>query len=92
MDGPCYQTVQKEIPRFLRMDDPGGDPGQTPLHCEDLEGMEHVNTLPGIPPYVRGPVTTMYAGKPWTILQYAGFSIHPREQKNPIQSILHQKE
>lgn len=41
---------------------------------EDLEGMEHVNTLPGLPPYVRGPMTTMYAGRPWTIRQYAGFS------------------
>jgi methylmalonyl-CoA mutase len=42
--------------------------------AEDLESMEHVNTLPGLPPYVRGPVATMYAGRPWTIRQYAGFS------------------
>ncbi len=46
-----------------------------PLYtAEDLEGMEHVNTLPGFPPYVRGPMATMYAGRPWTIRQYAGFS------------------
>ncbi len=46
-----------------------------PLYtAEDLEGMEHVNTLPGLAPYVRGPMTTMYAGRPWTIRQYAGFS------------------
>jgi len=46
-----------------------------PLYtAEDLEGMEHINTLPGLPPYIRGPVATMYAGKPWTIRQYAGFS------------------
>ncbi len=46
-----------------------------PLYtAEDLDGMEHVNTLPGLPPYVRGPVATMYAGRPWTIRQYAGFS------------------
>ncbi len=46
-----------------------------PLYtAEDLEAMEHVNTLPGLPPYVRGPVATMYAGRPWTIRQYAGFS------------------
>lgn len=46
-----------------------------PLYtAEDLEGMEHVNSLPGLPPYVRGPMATMYAGKPWTIRQYAGFS------------------
>ena len=36
--------------------------------------MEHVNRLPGIAPYVRGPMATMYAGRPWTIRQYAGFS------------------
>ena len=42
--------------------------------AEDLEGIESVNTLPGLPPYVRGPMATMYAGRPWTIRQYAGFS------------------
>lgn len=41
--------------------------------AEDLEGIE-VNTLPGMAPYTRGPMTTMYAGRPWTIRQYAGFS------------------
>jgi methylmalonyl-CoA mutase len=46
-----------------------------PLYtAEDLEAMEHVNTLPGFAPYVRGPMATMYAGRPWTIRQYAGFS------------------
>jgi methylmalonyl-CoA mutase len=42
--------------------------------AEDLEGIESANTLPGLPPYVRGPMATMYAGRPWTIRQYAGFS------------------
>ena len=46
-----------------------------PLYtAEDNEGMDHVNTLPGLPPYVRGPMATMYAGRKWTIRQYAGFS------------------
>ncbi|MDZ7598085.1 MAG: methylmalonyl-CoA mutase [Desulfobacterales bacterium] len=46
-----------------------------PLYtAEDLEAMEHLNTLPGIAPYVRGPMATMYTGRPWTIRQYAGFS------------------
>jgi methylmalonyl-CoA mutase len=46
-----------------------------PLYtAEDIEGMEHVNTLPGLAPYVRGPMATMYVGRPWTIRQYAGFS------------------
>ena len=40
----------------------------------DLEGLEHANTLPGFAPYVRGPQATMYAVRPWTIRQYAGFS------------------
>ncbi len=42
--------------------------------AEDIEGLECVNTLPGLAPYVRGPMATMYAGRPWTIRQYAGFS------------------
>lgn len=46
-----------------------------PLYtAADIEGLEHLNTLPGLPPYLRGPVATMYAGRPWTVRQYAGFS------------------
>ncbi len=46
-----------------------------PLYtAEDIAEMPHVNTLPGYAPYVRGPMATMYAGRPWTIRQYAGFS------------------
>lgn len=46
-----------------------------PLYAaEDLENLEHMNSLPGFAPYVRGPMATMYAGRPWTIRQYAGFS------------------
>ena len=46
-----------------------------PLYtAQDLEGMEHVNGMPGFAPYTRGPMATMYAGRPWTIRQYAGFS------------------
>ena len=46
-----------------------------PLYtAEDLEEMEHMNTLPGFAPYVRGPMATMYAGRPWTVRQYADFS------------------
>src|SRR4051794_25851346 len=41
---------------------------------EDLEGMEHLEYAAGIPPYLRGPYSTMYAMQPWTIRQYAGFS------------------
>ena len=46
-----------------------------PLYtAEDLEEIEYLNSLPGFAPYVRGPKATMYAGRPWTIRQYAGFS------------------
>ena len=46
-----------------------------PLYtAADLETLETVGTLPGFPPYLRGPRATMYANRPWTIRQYAGFS------------------
>ncbi len=41
---------------------------------EDLEDMEHLNYAAGIPPFLRGPYSTMYVVRPWTIRQYAGFS------------------
>src|ERR1700712_4335238 len=65
---------------------PGGDVDQLdwltpdgirvkPLYtAADLQGLEHADTLPGFAPYVRGPQATMYAVRPWTIRQYAGFS------------------
>ncbi|WP_404468354.1 methylmalonyl-CoA mutase [Sutcliffiella horikoshii] len=40
----------------------------------DLDGADHLGTLPGIAPYLRGPYPTMYVNRPWTIRQYAGFS------------------
>ncbi|NKB56043.1 MAG: methylmalonyl-CoA mutase [Alphaproteobacteria bacterium] len=40
----------------------------------DLEQLAHVDTLPGTPPFVRGPRATMYAARPWTVRQYSGFS------------------
>lgn len=46
-----------------------------PLYtAADLEGMDHLDGLPGLAPFTRGPRATMYAGRPWTIRQYAGFS------------------
>ncbi|TPK69175.1 methylmalonyl-CoA mutase [Mesorhizobium sp. B2-4-19] len=40
----------------------------------DLKGLPHLDTYPGLPPFVRGPYPTMYVQQPWTIRQYAGFS------------------
>jgi methylmalonyl-CoA mutase len=46
-----------------------------PLYtAADVQGLPHADTLPGFEPYVRGPQATMYAVRPWTIRQYAGFS------------------
>ncbi len=42
--------------------------------AEDLEGMEHLNYAAGIAPFLRGPYSTMYVMRPWTVRQYAGFS------------------
>jgi methylmalonyl-CoA mutase len=64
----------------------GRDPGELtwetlegirvkPLYTEeDIEGLPHMSSLPGFEPFTRGPRATMYAGRPWTIRQYAGFS------------------
>ncbi len=40
----------------------------------DLENLEYLDSMPGMAPFVRGPKATMYAGRPWTVRQYAGFS------------------
>jgi methylmalonyl-CoA mutase len=46
-----------------------------PIYTEDdLQGVDHLGTIPGAAPYTRGVKATMYAGRPWTIRQYAGFS------------------
>jgi len=53
-----------------------------PLYtAADLEGIEQVNSLPGLDPFMRGPRATMYAGRPWTIRQYAGFSTAEESNK-----------
>jgi methylmalonyl-CoA mutase len=46
-----------------------------PLYtAADLEKLEQIDSLPGFPPYLRGPRATMYANRPWTVRQYSGFS------------------
>ena len=46
-----------------------------PLYtAADLVGLDHLETLPGLPPFLRGPYPTMYVNQPWTVRQYAGFS------------------
>jgi methylmalonyl-CoA mutase len=46
-----------------------------PLYtAADLEGLDHLGGMPGVAPFLRGPRATMYANRPWTLRQYAGFS------------------
>jgi methylmalonyl-CoA mutase len=60
----------------------GGEPWITPeaipvksaYGASDIAGLDFVDSLPGIAPYVRGPYPTMYVNQPWTVRQYAGFS------------------
>jgi methylmalonyl-CoA mutase len=60
------ESLEKKTPEGIALN---------PLYtAEDIEGLDFVNTLPGFSPFVRGPRATMYAGRPWTIRQYAGFS------------------
>lgn len=42
--------------------------------AEDLKGMNHLDFMAGVPPFLRGPYPTMYVTRPWTVRQYAGFS------------------
>ena len=66
MKGKSVDTLLWDTPEGIQV---------KPLYtAEDLENLAHVNTLPGFDPYVRGPMATMYAGRPWTVRQYAGFS------------------
>lgn len=53
---------------------PEGIPLKTLYTAADLENLQLTDTLPGISPFIRGPMATMYAGRRWTIRQYAGFS------------------
>ncbi|HIJ84476.1 MAG TPA: methylmalonyl-CoA mutase, partial [Magnetococcales bacterium] len=58
----------------LEWSTPDGITIKTVYTKADVENLRSQDTLPGFAPYLRGPHTTMYAGRPWTIRQYAGFS------------------
>ncbi len=68
------KQLRGRLPGSLNWDTPEGIRVKPLYTAEDLENLEHTNSLPGFAPYVRGPMATMYAGRPWTIRQYAGFS------------------
>ncbi len=66
LQGKPLEGLTREIPGGISV---------KPLYtADDLGELEHVNSLPGFAPFVRGPRATMYAGRPWTVRQYAGFS------------------
>ena len=60
---------------------PEGIPVKPLYTAADLENLESVGSLPGFPPFTRGPKATMYAGRPWTVRQYAGFSTAEESNK-----------
>lgn len=79
---PSLHEWQQQAVKELKGRSPDELTWQTPegidikpvYSADDLAELEHLNTLPGFPPYLRGPRATMYAGRPWTLRQYAGFS------------------
>ena len=80
---PNYKDINiNAIPKHNGLILPNGEPWETHEHImvkpayteKDLEGMEHLNYAAGIAPFLRGPYSTMYVMRPWTIRQYAGFS------------------
>ncbi|PTL76467.1 methylmalonyl-CoA mutase [Vitiosangium sp. GDMCC 1.1324] len=68
------QSARESTQRAERWDTPEGIPVKPVYSPEDLEGVEHLGSMPGLPPFVRGPYSTMYVQQPWTVRQYAGFS------------------
>ncbi|MBB4237335.1 methylmalonyl-CoA mutase [Rhizobium esperanzae] len=71
------ELAQKELraaPEMLTWQTPEGIAVKPLYTAGDIEGVEHLGSLPGFSPFTRGPRATMYAGRPWTIRQYAGFS------------------
>jgi methylmalonyl-CoA mutase len=61
-------------PGRLTWDTPEGIAIKPAYFAEDVAGIEDLDTMPGLPPFIRGPYATMYAMRPWTIRQYAGYS------------------
>jgi methylmalonyl-CoA mutase len=68
---PSARAVQRETDVWLT---PEGIPVKTQYSPKDREGLDFVDTYPGLAPFLRGPYPTMYVTQPWTIRQYAGFS------------------
>ena len=68
------RETRGRTPSDLAWHTPEGIDVQPLYTAADLEGLAHLDSLPGFAPFVRGPRASMYAGRPWTLRQYAGYS------------------
>jgi methylmalonyl-CoA mutase len=66
--------LKGRLPEELNWSTPEGIEVKPLYTAGDLEALQHLESLPGFPPFVRGTRATMYSGRPWTLRQYAGFS------------------
>ncbi|HET7211179.1 MAG TPA: methylmalonyl-CoA mutase family protein, partial [Methyloceanibacter sp.] len=68
-------SVGQEAPATARAwQTPEGIAIKPAYAANDLKGLDFLDGMPGVPPYLRGPYPTMYVQRPWTIRQYSGFS------------------
>lgn len=75
-DTSAWQDASRAIrgTEGLTWETPEGIPVKALYTAEDVKGLDYLDTYPGFAPFIRGPYPTMYATRPWTIRQYAGFS------------------
>ena len=75
---PSAEPIKNRLPSIVYRLSPTPSPEGIPIHPaytpDDLKDLSHLHYVAGLPPYLRGPYSSMYAGRPWTIRQYAGFS------------------
>jgi len=69
-----YKSQQTTTEKELVSTAPEGIDIHSKYDSSDIANAEHIGHVAGLPPYLRGPYSSMYAGRPWTIRQYAGFS------------------
>lgn len=69
-----FKAETGRAPEEMMWETPEGIAVKPFYSAKDLEGLDHLDTAPGLPPYLRGPYSSMYVNQPWTIRQYAGFS------------------
>ncbi len=73
LKGKSVDTLDSTTPEGVRL--------KALYTAADAADLEYADTMPGLEPYIRGPQATMYAGRPWTVRQYAGFSTAEESNK-----------